>query len=211
MDEDGGGLEPVAISALEHWSYCPRQCGLIHLEQTYDENYYTLKGSVLHARVDAGKPTTERGVRVLRDQRVWSERLGLIGKADVVELHGDVVYPVEYKSGSYREWDHEAIQLCALAMCLEEMLGVSVPRGAVSYLASRQRREVVFDAALHDRVREATRAVRTMLANERLPDAQHDNRCRACSLATSCMPTVLVRPARLRTAARSLFTRDGEE
>jgi CRISPR-associated exonuclease Cas4 len=115
-------LEPVLISALEHWSYCPRQCGLIHLEQTFDENYYTVRGTVAHERADRGRASTEHGVRIERDVPVWSDRLALIGKVDTVEWSSKgVPYPVEYKSGRKRAWVHEAIQLCAQAMCLEEM------------------------------------------------------------------------------------------
>ena len=204
--QDGGGwAEPVAISALEHWSYCPRQCGLIHLEQTFDENYYTIKGHLTHERVDAGQATTERGVRIFRGVPVWSERLGLTGKVDVLEMRGSVLYPVEYKSGAEREWVHEAIQVCAQAMCLEEMLGQPIPAGAISYLASRRRREVVFDAALRQSVVETTAAVRQMLQGDQLPPAVNDARCRKCSLLDSCLPKVLVNPRRLKGLASSIF------
>src|SRR3970040_818180 len=92
--------DPIMISALEHWSYCPRQCALIHLEQTFDENLYTLRGRMLHERTDEPVGEFQDGVRVERALPLWSKRLGLVGKADVVEFHGETPYPVEYKHGS---------------------------------------------------------------------------------------------------------------
>jgi len=206
MDNPGRGeLEPVAISALEHWSYCPRQCGLIHLEQTFDENYYTIKGHLAHDRVDAGVASTEHSTRIARDVPVWSERLGLQGKVDTLEFRGGVPYPVEYKSGAQRTWEHEAIQLCAQALCLEEMLGIPVPTGAISYLASKRRREVHFAPSLRLAVETMTVAVREMLDRQRLPPAVHDARCRHCSLRESCLPAVLVNPRRVRLQAAAVF------
>ncbi len=138
----------VMISALEHWSYCPRQCGLIHLEQTFDENLYTLRGRHLHERVDRPLGETQHDVRVERAVPLWSDRLGLIGKADVVEFHAETPYPIEYKHGKRRRWGHDDLQLCAQALCLEEMTGRQVPEGAIFYGGSRRRKPVVFDDAL---------------------------------------------------------------
>ena len=115
--------EFVMISALEHWSYCPRQCALIHVEQTFDENLYTLRGRAVHKRVDEPVVEEQAGVRIERALPLWSKALGLIGKADVVEFHGETVYPVEYKHGPHREQEHDDLQLCAQALCLEEMTG----------------------------------------------------------------------------------------
>jgi CRISPR-associated exonuclease Cas4 len=114
--------EWVPISAVEHFSYCPRQMALIHLEGIFDENVYTLRGRALHERVDQAEDRMERGVRVVRALPIWSERLGLVGKADVVEFRDDRPIPVEYKSGKVRDHVHAKRQLCAQAMCLEEML-----------------------------------------------------------------------------------------
>jgi CRISPR-associated exonuclease Cas4 len=202
-------MEPtewLLISALEHWSYCPRQCGLIHIEQTFDENYYTVRGAIAHKRADSGHVSTEHGVRIERDVAVWSDSLGVIGKVDALEWSRDgVPYPVEYKSGHKRNWTHEAIQLCAQAMCLEEMLACAVPRGAISYLASRQRRVVECDHALRRLVVDTVASVRAMLAAERLPPAVDDNRCPDCSLVDSCLPGVLVDRARVARLAAELF------
>ena len=141
--------EIVLVSALEHYSYCPRQCALIHVEQVFDENLYTLRGRRAHERADEPSSVLEEDVRVERGLPLYSERLGLVGKADVVEFHAEgVPYPVEYKSGPRRQKRHDDIQLCAQAMCLEEMLDVEVERGAVYHYSSRRRREAVFDAEL---------------------------------------------------------------
>ncbi len=198
----------VLISALEHWSYCPRQCALIHLEQTYDENLYTLRGNRAHRLAHEEGVATERGVRVARGVPLWSDRLGLIGKADVVEWHGETPYPVEYKAGSRRTWGHEALQLCAQAVCLEEMLGLSVPAGAIYYHGSRQRREVELDSALRERLEEAIVTVRNLLAGTRLPEALHDARCPKCSLFDACLPDLSANPARVRGLHGALFRID---
>jgi CRISPR-associated exonuclease Cas4 len=195
----------VPVAALEHWSYCPRQCALIHLEQTYDENLYTLRGNRVHERVDEAGERAEEGVRTLWALPIWSERLGLVGRADAVELRGGVPYPVEHKVGRRRSWGHEALQLCAQALCLEEMLGVAVPRGAIFYHGSRERREVAFDAELRRQVAEATAAVRAMLAGTRLPPAPNDARCPKCSLFDACLPGLTANPARLRGYVGELF------
>lgn len=197
--------ELVPISALEHWSYCPRQCALIHLEQTYDENLYTLRGNRAHRAADDAGSGSGRGVRVVRAMPLWSARLGLTGRADIVEFHGETPYPVEYKSGSIRKWAHEALQACAQAICLEEMLGIAVPTGAVWYHASRQRREIEFSADLRALVESTTTAVRAMLAGRRLPEAPNDARCPKCSLFDACLPSLAARPARLRGIMAELF------
>src|SRR5690554_2605501 len=121
--------DPLMISALQHWSYCPRQCALIHMEQAYDENVHTMRGNAVHKRVDIPGFETFEGVRSERALSVWSDSLGLVGKCDVVEFHPDGrIYPVEYKHGRRRIREHDDLQLAAQAMCLEEMLGRPVPR-----------------------------------------------------------------------------------
>jgi len=203
--------ERIMISALEHYSYCPRQCGLIHIEQTFDENIYTIRGNLAHERVDTVMTRTEGVVRVERALPLWSVRLGLTGRADVVEFYGATPYPVEYKVGKQREWEHEAIQLCAQALCLEEMLGVTVPAGAVYSCTSRTRREIIFDAELRTRVEAVAVATRHLLRGTTLPTAPNDVRCERCSLLESCLPKVVVRPGRLRWYTALLFAQaDGD-
>jgi len=195
----------VLISALEHWSYCPRQCALIHLEQTYDENIFTLRGSRAHERVHEESVLTEDGIRVTRGLPLWSDRIGLFGKADVVEWHGETPFPVEYKIGKKRAWGHEVIQLCAQAMCLEEMLGVTVRGGAVYYIGSKRRRNVTFTQEDRATVVAAAEAIRTMLAHDRLPQAIDDARCPNCSLVDACTPAIASHPAVIRGHYAELF------
>ncbi len=215
MEEEDGvaddDIELIMISALEHYSYCPRQCALIHIEQVFDENIYTLKGHMAHERVDQAMTRNEEDLRIERALPLRSRRLGLVGRADVVEFHGNIPYPVEYKLGKRREWQYEAIQVCAQALCLEEMLGLAVPQGAIYYLSSRVRREITFDAHLREKVAEVTQAVRTMLKNSFMPPAVNDQRCEKCSLIESCLPNVVVKPGRLQYYRSTLFKVDEEE
>lgn len=197
-------LDEVVISALEHYSYCPRQCALIHVEQTYDENLFTIRGTLAHERVDSGETVAQRGVVTLRAIPLWSERYGLRGKADVVEWHGGVPYPVEHKVGR-RHGPHADIQLCAQAICLEEMLSVVVPRGAISYGATRKRHEVVFDEVLRAQTHTVIVAVRAMLREQSVPPAIHDARCPNCSLINACLPGLADDRVRLRRFHQRLF------
>jgi CRISPR-associated exonuclease Cas4 len=198
--------ELVMISALEHYSYCPRQCALIHQEQTFDENLYTLRGRAVHQQVDEPETAVEKGVRVERALPLWSNRLGLVGKADVVEFHGEVPYPVEYKHGPRRVKEHDDLQLCAQALCLEEMTRQSVPKGAIFHHSSRRRREVEFTPALREKVEQSVVEIRAMLASRALPPAVNDARCKNCSLQDSCLPSVVGEKARLKRLESTLFT-----
>jgi len=196
--------EPIPLSALQHWCYCPRQCALIHVEQVFADNLHTLRGQAVHKQVDQPGVETRAGVRVERALPVWSDRLGLIGKADVVEFEADgTPYPVEYKHGSRNKaaWIAacDDLQLAAQAMCLEEMTGKPVPRGALFYATSKRRREVAIDADLRRRVMETTAAVRAQLDAGDLPAPANDARCNKCSLLELCQPA-------MRTAVEDLFS-----
>lgn len=204
IDELDDSLLEVPISALEHYSYCPRQCALIHVEQTFDENVYTIRGRLVHDRVDSGEETSADGVRTLRSIPVWSQRHGLRGLADAVEFRATGPYPVEYKSGR-RHSRHAAIQLCAQALCLEEMLETTVERGAVFYHAARRREEVLFDDALRQATLRTAEQVRAMLLAQAVPSAPNDARCPDCSLIDSCMPAVVAERNRLRGLQGALF------
>jgi CRISPR-associated exonuclease Cas4 len=197
--------ELIMISALEHYSYCPRQCALIHVEQIFEENIYTVQGHMLHERVDESAEEIRHEVRIERGLPLWSKRLGLVGRADVVEFHGEAPYPIEYKRSPRRQWGHDDLQLCAQALCLEEMTGHEVPYGAIYYHGSRRRKEVVCDAALRQRVAETVVAVRQMLATGTLPPAVNDARCQHCSLKESCLPDVVGEAWRLQSLQTTLF------
>ena len=197
--------DPLPLSALQHWAYCPRQCGLIHLEQAFDDNVHTLRGNAVHAQVDQPGMEVRKGLRVERALPLWSDALGLVGKADVVEFEpGGTPYPVEYKHGSRHKAPDIAacddVQLAAPAMCLEEMEGGGrrVGEGAIYYASSKRRREVPVTDALRAQVVESASAIRAMLASGRLPPPTSDvRRCKACSLRDRCQPEAV---ARLRQA-----------
>jgi len=181
--------EPVMISALAHFSYCPRRCALIHVEHLFDENLFTLKGARLHERADTPSTRNERGVRVERALPLWNDDIGLVGQADVVEWRESRPYPVEYKSGKPKNTRHGAYQLCAQALCLEEMTGQEVPEGALYFFETKERIPIAFTGDLRAEVLEAVQFVRAILNEERtLPPPVADNRCRNCSLIDACMP-----------------------
>ena len=196
MDED---RILVPVSALQHWSYCARQCGLIHLEQAFEENIHTLRGRAVHQTVDRPGVETRAGLRVERALPIWNEELELIGRADVVEFEPDgTPYPVEYKQGSRSKASDIAacddLQVGAQALCLEEMTGRGVPEGAVYYASSRRRRLVPIDASLRAEVGRIATEVRGMLSDGCLPPPTDDaGRCRACSLRDRCQPQALRR------------------
>ncbi len=185
--------DTLPLSAVQHYMYCPRQCALIHVEKVWDENRFTSEGRLLHLRADSGVSGRRGGVDVDRSVPVRSARLGLYGVADVVEIRSDssgreVPYPVEYKRGSPKLQDWDRAQLCAQAMCLEEMLGVSIAEGAIFYGKPRRREVVLFDSALRDVVERVCVALHEMVKNAVLPRAVPGQKCRGCSLTERCMP-----------------------
>ena len=202
-------VNPIAISALQHYAYCPRQCALIHIEQVFDDNIYTARGQAVHKLVDTPGYEIKAGIKVERALPLWSDRLGLIGKADVVEFHpGGVVFPVEFKQGRKREKIHDDIQLAAQAMCLEEILRVTIPRGAIYHASSHRRREVEITPELRHIVEATVTAVRQMMDERALPPPVNDERCRACSLIDACQPAALADATRLNRMHDELLTPD---
>lgn len=180
----------VPISAIEHHAYCPRQCALIHVEGQWADNRSTVDGVRAHRRTDSGRHKRERGRLVLRSIPLWSESLGLSGRADVVEVTDDGrVTPVEYKSGT-RHGDAADLQVCAQAMCLEEMLGIAVPTAYVWFGAHRQRQLVRVDEGLRDATLATIGAIRRAISSGSLPAAVDDERCPPCQLRDSCLPEI---------------------
>lgn len=199
-------VERIHISSLNQYAYCPRRCALIYVEQYFKENLYTMRGNDLHERTDKPEESAwEEGIRVERALPLWHTRLGLIGKADVVEFHGDIPYPVEYKSGRLRKFTNDDLQLCAQAICLEEMTGEAVPKGAIFHHGSRRRREVVFSQDLRDLVEKTVGLIREMFLSKTIPPPVNDPRCRHCSLQESCMPSAIADQNRTVSAHRKLF------
>ena len=181
----------VALRALEHHTYCERQCALIHGDKVWFDNEHTTKGLRAHRRVDSGESSDRRGHRVLRSIPLWSERLGLTGRADVVEVHDDgTVIPVEYKAGR-RHGLAGDLQLCAQALCLEEMLGLRVSFGFLWLGGPRRRSRVEFNDELRALTEEAVLGIRANLNSSQLPPAPNDSRCIECQLLHYCLPDVV--------------------
>lgn len=198
--------DPVPLAALQHWAYCPRQCGLIHLEQAFEDNLHTARGQAVHHLVDTPGYEMKAGVKVERALPLWSDRLGLIGKADLVEFHPDgTVFPVEFKHGAKRQKLHDDLQLAAQALCLEDMLCRPVPRGAIYHASSHRRREVAITPALRELVVETADAIRAMLASGILPAPVNDARCRECSLKEICQPEAMAERQRQKRLREELF------
>ena len=205
MDEDA-----LPLAALQHWCYCPRQCLLIHAEQAFAENVHTLRGQAVHARVDDPGVETRAGVRSARAVPLWCDRLGLVGKADVVEFLPDgTPYPVEYKHGRRGKAGkglHDDLQLAAQALCLEEMTGRAVNLGAIYHATSHRRREVKIGAALRQQVEETVAAIRLALVSGKLPVPFNDEHSRECSLIDLCQPAPLAARERQKALAARLFS-----
>lgn len=197
--------EPIMISALNHYLYCPRRCGLVHVELVWSENLYTMRGNDVHENVHDDSSHENVGVRYERSLPIWSRRLNLTGKADLVEFHDGIPYPVEYKSGRHKEFENDFAQLCAQALCLEEMFGVPVPKGALFWHGSRERREIVFNDSMREQVERVAQNVVEMLEKRITPPPVNDKRCDGCSLKESCLPSVVADKGRSRKAARELF------
>jgi CRISPR-associated exonuclease Cas4 len=179
----------IMLSALQHYLYCPRQCALIHLEQVWAENRFTAEGRVLHERADSKETVRQGRVRTVRTLPIASVRLGLSGQADVVEFHADgTVYPVEYKRGRPKANRCDEVQLCAQALCLEEMLAVSIPDGALFYGEKRRRKAVAFDRQLRELTETTISQVHALLEGRATPPAVYGKKCEQCSLRAACLP-----------------------
>lgn len=200
-------LTPIMLSALQHYSYCPRQCALIHQEQTFDDNVHTVRGHLAHERVDSGESGLEYGVRVERSLPLYSERYGLTGRADAVEFLADgTPYPVEYKQGKRQKQLHDEVQLVAQALCLEEMTGKSVPEGAIFHHKSRRRRAVAITPDLREYTLALVAKVRALLESAQMPPPAAERAlCQECSLFDSCQPDMVGNVQRLHSLRADLF------
>lgn len=186
-------MDLLPISALQHLLYCKRQCALIHVEQVWAENRFTAEGNVMHEKAHDGPDETKAGVRIVRGLDVKSEVLGLSGQCDVVEFAADgSVLPVEYKRGKPKAHRADEVQLCAQALCLEEMLGAVIPEGRLFYGQTRRRADVTFDAELRALTKEAAQRLQELIVMRETPPAVYEERkCDACSLIELCMPQAM--------------------
>lgn len=212
--------EFIQLSALQHYVFCPRQCALIHVEGVWRENVYTVKGGILHEKVDTDTYETRGTLKTVRGLRIHSSRLGIVGRADVVEFsalqkvsisakgrlqpstiaeEGDLsprtetftVVPVEFKAGQPKDDISDKVQLCAQALCLEEMLNTSVKRGAFFYGRIRRRVHVEIDSELRKQTEEIIAAVHDMVSHKLVPVAKYMEKCKSCSLLDICQPKAM--------------------
>lgn len=206
----GGQAEAdlLPLSGLQHLVFCERQCALIHVERLWAENVLTAEGRLLHERADSREVETRGDLRIARGVQIRSRRLGLVGKADVIELHrwseprdphglsGPVPgrrgrwrpVPVEYKRGAPKYMDCDRVQVCAQAMCLEEMLDVTIPRGVLFYGQRRRRFEVELEEELRTTTVRGARRFHELVSGGLTPRAVREPKCRSCSLLDLCVP-----------------------
>ncbi|RLB31359.1 MAG: CRISPR-associated protein Cas4 [Deltaproteobacteria bacterium] len=190
----------LPLSGLQHLLFCERQCALIHVEQVWAENRFTAEGRIMHERVhDPDRESRGSDIRVEYGIPLRSLRLGLIGKADVVEFHRDqgareggtptwLPFPVEYKRGRPKKEDWDRVQLCAQAMCLEEMLKLRISRGALFYGKTRRRQDVAFDSALREETEQSARRFHELVEQGLTPKARYGKQCDMCSMLSLCLP-----------------------
>ena len=188
--------ELLPISALQHLHFCPRQCALIHVEQMWVENRFTAEGRILHERPDKGKSERRGKMKIERDLALHSFRLGLVGKADVVEFHlcDEKIwrpFPVEYKRGRPKKDNCDRVQLCAQAICLEEMVTVEIGQGALFYGKTRRRQDVVFDSKLRQETEHLASELHLLIRREQTPKAVYSKKCEHCSFLHQCLPKQL--------------------
>ena len=185
----------IQLSALQHLVFCERQCALIHIEQLWSENLFTAEGRIMHDKVDTANRESRGNIRIEYGVPMRSLRLGLIGKADVVEFHRKddgawIPFPVEYKRGKPKIDDCDKVQLCAQAICLEEMLNIEIREGALFYGQTRRREDVKFDSPLRKETEEAAKKVHELIESGITPKAEYSKKCERCSLVDLCLPKV---------------------
>jgi len=198
----------IMLSALQHYAFCPRQCALIHVEQVWVESGLTAQGRIMHEKVHQEGNETRGPVRIARGVPLRSLRLGLVGVADVVEFHkmnkgSWQPFPVEYKRGKPKADHCDLIQLCAQAICLEEMLSIAVPCGALFYGRTRRRLDVAFDNDLRCETEETARKAHELIASEITPPPVYEKRCERCSLIGECLPKKIEK----KTSVKRYLTR----
>jgi CRISPR-associated exonuclease Cas4 len=213
---DGFSSEPIPLSALQHAIYCLRQAALIHIERLWADNRFTAEGHVLHIAADEPGRRKVRGLRRVNALPLANHRLGIAGVADLVEFRRDgdreVPFPIEIKRGKPKQHRADEVQLCAQALCLEEMTGVSVQDGALFYAETKRRQVVIFDEELRCLTEDTIAALQEIFATlVTPPPTPHKARCKSCSLYDTCRPEAVVRPAavwRRRAISRLLAERE---
>jgi CRISPR-associated exonuclease Cas4 len=197
-------MDKLPLSALNHFLFCQRRAALIHLEQSFEQNVHTVEGNIVHDRVDTPGYHILRGVKVLRAMPVWSDRLGLSGKCDVVEKHPDGrLVPVEFKKSKKKSYINDDVQVCAQGICLEESLGIGIAGGSIFFASSKHRREVPFTPELREQVERTAASLHEMFESRITPTAERKKACSQCSLINICLPDAM----RLKRGTGTWFAR----
>lgn len=183
----------IQLSSIQHFIFCPRQCALIHVDGLWNENVFTTRGKIMHEKVDSDEDEIRGAKHIVRSLNIYSRKLGLAGRCDVVEFvditsKSGSAYPVEYKSGQPKKNSSDMAQLCAQALCLEEMLNIPVNEGAIFYGKPRRRLIVDLDAGLRKETEKIIDAVHNIIRNRIIPAAKYEKKCDSCSLNDFCMP-----------------------
>ncbi len=212
----------LALSGIQHFAFCRRQWALIHIEQQWQENLHTMEGTILHERAHEASQEKRGDLIITRSMPVFSVRLGVRGVCDVVEFHRDddgiplsgrsgvwQPVPVEYKRGAPKEHDADALQLCAQALCLEDMLACAIPSGYLFYGETRRRQEIAFDAALRNRAETLLEEMHADARRGYTPKVKPGKMCRACSLEALCMPSLMRVASALAYMQTALGKEDG--
>ncbi len=210
----------IQISALQHYVYCPRQCALIHVEDAWHENVFTTRGNILHEKVDTDTYETRGTTKTVRGLRIHSFRLGIVGRCDVVEFLNPIenrqtgtsvaqtevrVRVVEFKSGEPKDDLSDKVQLCAQALCLEEMMSTKIDKGAFFYGRIRRRVQLDINDELRKQTEEIIAAVRDIVTRKYVPAAEYAEKCRHCSLEEICVPKAM-NNRKLQTYVKALYT-----
>jgi CRISPR-associated exonuclease Cas4 len=192
----------LLLSGIQHFAFCKRQWALIHIEQQWQENLRTIEGEILHEKTHDEKVKEKRGDLIIsRGMAIFSRTLGITGACDVVELHkspgGVNIFgrvgtykpvPIEYKRGKPKEDESDVLQLCAQAMCLEEMLLCEIPEAFMFYWETKRRLKIILDDALRERVKTITKEMHELYDKRYTPKVKLSKSCKACSLTEVCMP-----------------------
>jgi len=198
----------IQISALQHYVYCPRQCGLIHVENAWNDNMFTVRGEILHEKVDTDTYESRGTKKTVRGLRIHSQRLGIVGRCDVVEFrntaNGEEVLPVEFKSGEPKEDISDKVQLCAQVLCLEEMLRINISKAAFFYGKIRRRNQIEINTELRNQTENIITAVHDIISSKKIPTAEYSRKCRNCSLEEVCMPKAM-NEKKLKRYIRELY------
>ncbi|PID56979.1 CRISPR-associated protein Cas4 [candidate division KSB3 bacterium] len=183
-------MDYIPISSLNQYSYCPKSAWYQFVAGEFYESADTLEGALLHERCDSSERSVLDGVIQTRTVWLYSDRYGLVGLADLVEERAESIWPVEYKKGRPGEWKNQQIQLCAQALCLEEMRGLKRPirKGYLYYAASRTRQAVRFSRRLRAQTLHTIEAVHALMNTGQRPEGRYSRKCPRCSLYTICLP-----------------------